>query len=63
MPFEAPGWLLPMSESGTLLNVAYDPGYTGKFIEIEVDPPVIQLPAEILGDGVSAIAPRARTSR
>lgn len=62
--FEAPGWLRPASEPGTLLNVAYDPGYTGKFIEIEVNPPVfIQLPAEILGDGVSRIAARAWTSR
>lgn len=62
--FEAPGWLRPVSEPGTLLQVAYDPGYTGKFIEIEVDPPVfIQLPAEILGEGVSRLAARAWTSR
>jgi hypothetical protein len=55
--FEAPGWFTPASEPGTLLQVAYDPNYTGKFIEMEVgDPSVfIQLPAEILGEGVSRL--------
>jgi len=55
--FEAPGWFTPASEPGTLLQVAYDPNYTGKFIEMEVgDAPVfIQLPAEILGEGVSRL--------
>ena len=55
--FEAPGWFSPASEPGTLLQVAYDPNYTGKFIEMEVgDPSVfIQLPAEILGEGVSRL--------
>lgn len=53
--FEAPGWFTPPSNPGTILQVAYDPNYTGKFIEMEVgDAPVfIQLPAEILGEGVS----------
>ena len=39
------------------LQVAYDPNYTGKFIQMEVgDPSVfIQLPAEILGEGVSRL--------
>ena len=55
--FEAPGWFTPASEPGTLLQVAHDPNYTGKFIEMEVgDPSVfIQLPAEILGEGVSRL--------
>ncbi len=55
--FEAPGWFRPASEPGMLLQVAYDPNYTGKFIEMEVgDPSVfIQLPAEILGEGVSRL--------
>lgn len=56
--FEAPGWFRPASEPGTLLQVAYDPNYTGKFIEMEVgDPSVfIQLPAEILGEHLSRLS-------
>ena len=55
--FEAPGWFSPASEPGTLLQVAYDPNYTGKFIEMELgDPSVfVQLPAEILGESVSRL--------
>ena len=55
--FEAPGWFTPLVEPGTLLQAAYDPNYTGKFIEMEVgDAPVfIQLPAEILGEWVSRL--------
>lgn len=55
--FEAPGWFTPASEPGTLLQVAYDPNYTGKFIEMEVgDAPVfIQLPAAILGEGTARL--------
>jgi hypothetical protein len=55
--FEAPGWFTPLREPGTLLQVAYDPNYTGKFIEMEVgQPPVfIQLPAAILGEGASRL--------
>jgi len=51
--FEAPGWYSPPREPGTLMQVAYDPNYTGKFIEMEVgDPPVfIQLPAALVGEG------------
>ena len=50
--FEAPGWITPLVEPGTLLRVAYDPNYTGKFIEMEIgDPTVfIQLPAWIFGE-------------
>jgi hypothetical protein len=61
--FEAPGWFRPASEPGTLLQVAYDPNYTGKFIEVEIgDPTVfIQLPAAILGEGVSRL-PELATS-
>jgi hypothetical protein len=55
--FEAPGWFRPASQPGTLLQAAYDPNYTGTFVEIEVgEPPVfIQLPASILGEGVSRL--------
>ncbi len=55
--FEAPGWFGPASEPGTLLQVAYDPNYTGKFIEMEIgEPPVfLQLSEEILGEAVSRL--------
>jgi len=55
--FEAPGWFTPASEPGMLLQIAYDPNYTGKFIEMEIgEPPVfIQLPAYILGENFSRL--------
>ena len=55
--FEAPGWFGPASEPGTLLQIGYDPNYTGKFIEMEIgEPPVfVQLSAEILGEGLSRL--------
>lgn len=55
--YEAPGWFRPASEPGTVLQVAYDPNYTGTFVEMEVgEPPVfIQLPAAILGEGASRL--------
>jgi len=55
--FEAPGWFTALVEPGSLLQVAYDPNYTGKFIEMEVgeSPVFIQLPAWILGDGLSRL--------
>jgi hypothetical protein len=61
--FEAPGWVTPLVEPGALLQIAYDPNYTGKFIEMEVgDPPVfIQLPAGILGEGVSRLRLRSNS--
>ena len=55
--YEAPGWFRPASEPGTVLQAAYDPNYTGTFIEMEVgEPPVfIQLPAALLGEGASRL--------
>jgi hypothetical protein len=55
--FEAPGWFTPLVEPGTLLQVAYDPNYTGKFIEMEVGDPTVfvQLPAAILGENLSRL--------
>ena len=49
--FEAPGWFRPASQPGALVQAAYDPNYTGTFVEIAVgQPPVfIQLPEAILG--------------
>ena len=47
--FEAPGRFRPASEPGTLLQVAYDPNYTGTFIEMEIGDPTVfvQLPAAL----------------
>lgn len=55
--FEAPGWVTPARESGALLQVSFDPNYTGTFIELEAGDPLvfIQLPAGILGQGVSRL--------
>lgn len=63
--FEAPGWFAPPVEPGSLLQAAWDPNYTGKFIEMTVgEPPVfIQLPAGILGAGISRLPAGAWTPR
>lgn len=55
--FDAPGWFTPASEPGSLLQVGYDPNYTGKFIEMEIgEPPVfLQLSEDILGEAVSRL--------
>lgn len=55
--YEAPGWFKPPQEPGALLQAAYDPNYTGKFIEMEIgSPPVfLQLPAYILGDALARL--------
>lgn len=52
--FEAPGWVTPASEPGALLRLAYDPNYTGTFIEMEIGDPAVyvQLPAPMLGEGL-----------
>ena len=61
--YEAPGWFRPASEPGKVLQVAYDPNYTGTFVEMEVgEPPVfIQLPVGILGEEAErlGIAPQS----
>ena len=53
--FEAPGWFLPSAGPG--IRAAYDPNYTGQFVELELgDPPVfIQLPAVVLGDALQRL--------
>ncbi|HYM52473.1 MAG TPA: hypothetical protein VEW45_03190 [Candidatus Dormibacteraeota bacterium] len=55
--FEAPGWFTPLRDSGTILQVAYDPNYTGTFVELVVgEPPVfLQLPADLLGEGMTRL--------
>jgi hypothetical protein len=54
--FEAPGWVRPPSEPGALVNLQYDPNYTGTFVELLIgDPPVyVQLPEALLGPEVAA---------
>ena len=58
-PFEAPGWFRPLREPGTVLQVGYDPNYTGTFVEIVVgEPPVfIQLPQAVVGEAASRVRP------
>jgi len=62
--YEAPGWFRPPSEPGTLIQAAYDPNYTGTFVELVVgEPPVfLQLPADLLGEGMSRL-PLATTGQ
>lgn len=63
--YEAPGWFTPQRQPGAVLQAAYDPNYTGTFVEIEVgNPPVfIQLPLPILGEAAShlSLEPAAAT--
>lgn len=62
--YEAPGWYRPQSEPAALLQAAYDPNYTGTFVELVVgEPPVfLQLPADLLGAAVLARLPLAPTN-
>jgi len=50
--YEAPGWVSPKTQPGTVLQATYDPNYTGRFVELEVGQPTvyIQLPAAVFGD-------------
>ncbi len=45
--FDASGWIAPASEPGMIFQLSYDPGYRGKFMEIEIAQPhcFLQLPA------------------
>lgn len=55
--YEAQGWFQAASEPGTVFQAAYDPNYTGTFVELVVgEPPVfIQLPAHLLGEGMTRL--------
>ncbi len=63
--FEAPGWYSAPRKPGTLMQVAYDPNYTGEFIELEVGelPVFIQLPAAIVDLERRQISQRAVVAR
>lgn len=37
--FDASGWIKAPSSPGTLINLQYDPGYKGQFLEIEISEP------------------------
>jgi hypothetical protein len=58
-PFEAPGWVAPMAEPGMNVQVEYDPGFRGDFIELETTGPriCIRLPLYAL-EGARAYLPR-----
>jgi hypothetical protein len=52
--FDAPGWVKAPRDPGTVVQVAYDPGYRGRFVEIEVTEPSVflQLPADLLTEAL-----------
>jgi len=53
--FEAPGWVKPVTEPGTVFQAEYDPGFRGPFVEIETTAPRtrIRLPAYALEGGMA----------
>jgi hypothetical protein len=55
--YEAQGWFTAASEPGSVFQAAYDPNYTGTFVELVVGEPAvfIQLPADLLGEGMSRL--------
>lgn len=56
--FEAGGFFKGPTEAGNLLQINYDPNYTGEFIEAQVGdatPVFLQLPAAVLGENVSRL--------
>jgi hypothetical protein len=63
--FEAQGFFSANQNPGALVQVNYDPNYTGTYIELEIgEPPVfLQLPAGVLGDAIARLplAARARS--
>jgi hypothetical protein len=52
--FDAPGFFSANWNPGALVQVNYDPNYTGTFVELEIgEPPVfLQLPVSVLGDAI-----------
>jgi hypothetical protein len=52
--FDPAGWVRPTRDRGALLQLTYDPGYTGHFVEIEVAEPTVfvQLPAALLTEAI-----------
>jgi len=57
-PFDASGWVAPIApvgESATVIQVEYDPGFSGDFVELETTAPktCIRLPTYAIGDARS----------
>jgi hypothetical protein len=52
--FDASGWVKAPRDPGTLLQLTYDPGYKGQFVEIEIAEPKIflQIPAHLLIEAI-----------
>lgn len=61
--FEPQGFFSANQNPGALVQVNYDPNYTGTYIELEMgEPPVfLQLPAGVLGDAITRLPLAART--
>jgi hypothetical protein len=53
-PFEAPGWVQPIADSGAIYQARYDFGYTGQFLELETTDPktCIRLPVYAIEDAL-----------
>ncbi len=60
--FDAPGFFGANQNPAALVQVNYDPNYTGTFVELEIgEPPVfLQLPVGILGDAIQRLPLAAR---
>lgn len=60
--YEAPGWYPPQREPGALLQVAYDPNYTGAFVELALGDPAVylMLPTSVIDRAVLERLPAAR---
>ena len=52
--FDPAGWVRQVRDRGALLQLTYDPGYTGHFVEIEVAEPTVfvQLPVALLTEAI-----------
>ena len=52
--FDPAGWVQPARDRGALLQLTYDPGYTGHFVEIEIAEPTVfvQLPVALLTEAI-----------
>lgn len=55
--YQAPGWVGPVTEPGTIFQALYDPNYTGTFVELQVGEPAVflQLPLAIFGEAASRL--------
>jgi len=52
--FDASGWVKAPRDTGALLQLTYDPGYKGQYLEIEITGPkfFVQLPAHLLAEAI-----------